>query len=326
MLKKGRARGFTIMEVSLFLALSALLLMGVMFGITRSISHHRFNDTVNDLNEVLRRSYSEVINVQNSRKGQVEKKEFCSIASIGLSHSLESSFKKTYLSSSDDQPGRSDCAIYGKLIVFGANLDAKDNTSRIFTYDVIGDIFTDKLINKKYLSSGDKDKDITDDALTALKLVKSDFVSVENNDNFCGINPAGGSSSYDPQWGANIETSTKGQGLKAMILIVRSPLSGTVQTYTYENIVPIPENLVGAPSFDAKCSPSKIAGFVHYRNKFLNPKLSSFSNSKDITLCVGSDDLIANRRRAIRIKAGGHNASAIELLPADSAESQTACP
>ncbi len=314
------------MEVSLFLALSALLLMGIMFGITRSISHHRFNDTVNDLNEVLRRIYSEVINVQNSRKGQIEKKEFCSIASIGLSHSTTSAFKKTYLSASDDQPGRTDCAIYGKLIVFGSNLDAQDNTSRIFTYDIIGDIFTDKLINKKYLSSGDKDKDITDDALVALQLVKADFVSVENNDNFCGLSSAGSSFSYDPQWGANIESATKGQGLKGMVLIVRSPLSGTVHTYTYENLVSTPDNIVGAPSFDSKCSPSKIAEFVHYRNKFLNPKLSSFSNTKDITLCVGSDDLITNRRRAIRIKAGGHNASAIELLPADSAESQTACP
>lgn len=105
-MKKIRS-GFTLIEVSLFLAISGLLLVGIIAGTQSSIVAQRFNDSVQNYIEFLRTVYSEVNNPQ----------------SLG--------------------DGRSDYAIYGRLISFGQTtaLDGmaipKDE-QRIYVYDIIG--------------------------------------------------------------------------------------------------------------------------------------------------------------------------------------------
>lgn len=102
-----RRFGFTLIEVSLFLAVSGLLLMGVIIGTQNSINAQRFNDATQNFMEFLRTVYSEVENPQ----------------SLG--------------------DGRSGYAIYGRLISFGQTM-ALDGSSipnyeqRIYVYDVIG--------------------------------------------------------------------------------------------------------------------------------------------------------------------------------------------
>ncbi|MBR3336761.1 MAG: hypothetical protein IKG26_06985 [Bacillus sp. (in: Bacteria)] len=103
-------KGFTLIEVALFLAVTGLLFLGVTVGVQNSIFQQRYNDSVQNFMEFLRGVYSEVTNVQNLSGGRSEK------------------------------------AIYGKLVTFGqkykqdgeTEIDSNNNT--VFTYSVVGKI------------------------------------------------------------------------------------------------------------------------------------------------------------------------------------------
>lgn len=85
-------KGFTIVEVMIFLAISGLLLMGVLGGTYASIAAQRYNDSVRDFAEFLRQTYGEVISPE----------------SLGATNG-------NFGGNSDDY------AIYGKALVFGLN-------------------------------------------------------------------------------------------------------------------------------------------------------------------------------------------------------------
>ena len=59
-------RGFTLVEVSLFLAVTGLLFIGIVAGVQGSMSQQRYNDSVQSFAEFLRSAYSQVMNVENS--------------------------------------------------------------------------------------------------------------------------------------------------------------------------------------------------------------------------------------------------------------------
>ena len=103
-------KGFTLIEVALFLAVTGLLFIGVTVGVQNSIFQQRFNDSVQNFMEFLRGSYNNVSNVQSLSGGRSEK------------------------------------AIYGKLITFGqqykqdGETEVENSRNTIFTYSIIGDI------------------------------------------------------------------------------------------------------------------------------------------------------------------------------------------
>ena len=101
-------RGFTLIEVSLFLAITGVVFVSIAVGTQNSIFQQRYNDSVQNFSEFLRTVYSQVKNVQNN-----------------------------------ESKGNTDKAIYGKLVTFGEeyNLNGDKNTDEmIFTYNVIGKI------------------------------------------------------------------------------------------------------------------------------------------------------------------------------------------
>ena len=103
--------GFTLIEVMLFLAITGLLLIGVLGGTYSAIATQRYNDSVRSFAEFLRQIYSEVISPE----------------SIGSSDS------------SDQAIGSSnEYAIYGKIIVFG--LEDEQNTDKIYTATIVGNV------------------------------------------------------------------------------------------------------------------------------------------------------------------------------------------
>ena len=59
-------RGFTLIEISLFLAITAVIFAGIVAGTQNSIYWQRYNDSVQSFAEFLRAEYSRVANVQNS--------------------------------------------------------------------------------------------------------------------------------------------------------------------------------------------------------------------------------------------------------------------
>lgn len=92
-------QGFTVIEVMLFLALSGMLLIGVLSGVYASIATQRYNDSVRSFAEFLRQTYSEVISPESLGEGN-----------------------------SDDY------AVYGKVVVFGLN-----NETKVYTATLVGD-------------------------------------------------------------------------------------------------------------------------------------------------------------------------------------------
>ena len=111
-MRKHRA-GFTLVEVSLFLAITALLFMSVTVGVQNSIYQQRYNEAVQSFADFLGNTYSEVMNVQSSGYGRTKK------------------------------------AIYGKLVVFpdnsaGEGEGEEDDGQVIYVYDVVGDAGDDK--------------------------------------------------------------------------------------------------------------------------------------------------------------------------------------
>lgn len=105
-MKKGK-RGFTLVEVALFLAVSGLLFLGVTAGVQTSIYQQRRTDAVQNFMEFLRGVYGEVTNVQNTATGG----------------------------------GRSSQVLYGRLVTFGEKYDLAGNETdgrEIFVYSVVG--------------------------------------------------------------------------------------------------------------------------------------------------------------------------------------------
>lgn len=60
-------RGFTIIEVMLFLGISGGLLVALMVGVSANISQQRYRDSVTSLSGLVQQQYSEVSNTRNSR-------------------------------------------------------------------------------------------------------------------------------------------------------------------------------------------------------------------------------------------------------------------
>ncbi len=60
-------RGFTIIELLLFLSISGLLFVALMTGISTSINQQRYRDSVTSVSGLLQQQYSEVANIRNER-------------------------------------------------------------------------------------------------------------------------------------------------------------------------------------------------------------------------------------------------------------------
>lgn len=94
--------GFTIIEVMLVLAITGLMLVGVIAGTYSSIATQRYNDSVRSFSEFLRQVFAEVISPQSLGEGN-----------------------------SDHE------AVYGKVAVFGLT-DSGDNT--VYTATLVGKV------------------------------------------------------------------------------------------------------------------------------------------------------------------------------------------
>ncbi len=204
MLKKKIKFGFTIVEVSLFLALSSAIMLGIILATNASVARQRYNDSVNDFADFLRGIYSSVIDVQHS------------------------GFE-------EDTSGKSGTAIYGKLITFR---EVGNNTDTIYVYDVVGktvsaakgaELGSDA---KTALKNADVNADIiknasaTGDARYYARV--SYVVPWQAKLEKPNTNPSDTSTAQNcPE-----ETPTGPEGcVVGAVLIIRSPASGSVYTY-----------------------------------------------------------------------------------------------
>lgn len=103
--------GFTIIETMLFLAITGLLVMGVLTGTGNSINTQRYRDSITSLQSFLQQQYSEVSNVSNGSSGTTA----------------------CYANPAVPR-GQSNCAILGRLITTNSASDG------LLVQDVIGQI------------------------------------------------------------------------------------------------------------------------------------------------------------------------------------------
>ncbi len=172
--KKGKT-GFTLIEVALFLAISGAILMFILSGTSNSLAQQRYNDTVQDIYSFLQSQYSSVISPQNT-------------------------------SDLSTNPGFSDRAIYGKLIVIDKDEVSGSGGSVINSWTVVGDIVKKADIDKDFGSLNLK--------------VRCDERA-----------------SYSIQWGNKIETTASDhKKLSVSIAILRSPKNGTIITFKNEGV------------------------------------------------------------------------------------------
>lgn len=264
-MKSFKRHGFTLIEVSLFLAISGLLLVGIIAGTQSSISAQRFKDSVQNFAEFLRSVYSEVNNPQNTGTNM----------------------------------GRSDYAMYGRLISFGqkrttTGATIPDYEQRIYVYDVIGQ----------------SDSIGTGSVTEALKAANANVI-IENKDaagNTTSVSFAGNVREYIPTWGASIDAKTNGTPYTGSILIVRHPRSGTISTLISSDVININKTVIDA---------NNSKNFATVR-KMLKDKLNSFGTS-EVNFCVNPNgpNLKADVRRNVRLLSNARNASGVELINQD---------
>ena len=109
-----RSEGYTIIEVSLFLGISALLLTMALVGTGLSIRTTRFTDSTRSLHSYVQQQYDDLLNGVNSRFGS----ESCTSGTINTTKS--------------QTPGTSNCLYMGKLMIFAKG------SSDVKTYSIIG--------------------------------------------------------------------------------------------------------------------------------------------------------------------------------------------
>lgn len=107
---------FTIIEVILTLAVSGLVIIGVISSVKGTIDHQRYNDSVYSFRDFLREQYNSLTNVDIS---------------------LRSSSEHNYCGSRE-QRGRTDCLLLGKLLKFENRRDGAEVYSVVRMWDVVG--------------------------------------------------------------------------------------------------------------------------------------------------------------------------------------------
>lgn len=114
-MNKVASDGFTIIEVVLFLAISSLLLVGVIASSSNSVSQQRYSDTVYSLQSSLQDQYTETFNARNS-----------------LSTNISCAADATVTYTGSKTRGQSDCVILGRY------LTPSEDGKILQTYPVIG--------------------------------------------------------------------------------------------------------------------------------------------------------------------------------------------
>ncbi len=311
---KGYRKGFTIVEISLALAVGVAMLIAFMATIASRVTRERYSDATKGFADALRKVYSEVENVENGRTGSIaDQNKYCTLAgqAAALTDANVIPNPGNASEAGFGYVGRSGCAIYGKLISFGEASNNKDTAYRV--YDVIG-----RTIEFRGSAVGDN-------TLANLKSVYADILSFVATGNYgaYSLRPAGSEYAFYPTWDAWIENTNR-ERFKGEILIIRAPVSGAVHTYwlgkdlDFESFMERFENS-SSGALNEVINSAKSGGYdlSAYLAQGSDPN-TTFVTS-DLDLCVASNDfLLGSRKTNIRIKADGHDSSAVEIVETDS--------
>jgi hypothetical protein len=109
-----RQGGYTVIEVALFMAITGLLFLIVIFGTGSTIRNMRFTDSGRSLAAFVQQQYDDIINGLNTRPG------------------LETCSGGIVTTGSNQTPGTSNCLLMGQLLVFTVG------SGTVSVYNIIG--------------------------------------------------------------------------------------------------------------------------------------------------------------------------------------------
>lgn len=328
----GRLKGFTLVETTLVLAISVAVFVALAAGIAGDIARRRYDSAGTEMADFLRNVYSEVDNIENARIGEIGSRTYCTLdSSIGGS-GKNIAAKITDPTNNTNNvttapygyyPGRTNCSIYGKAIIFGAN------NGKVYVFDVVGDAV-------EYTPNTDQNADDgtvfyldihNKSFLDSLKAVHLDYLSLDDSTSGCSVMPAASYTSYTPNWGGSIDT-TDGKPFVGMALIVRSPNNGNINTYIYygdESDRPDIDSLINfdiavqncnnGNGIDASNYGNIISSHHFWTGDSADNYLDGFKNNEsELGFCLNSSDIFAaGGRKYISILAGGSNSSAVKV-------------
>lgn len=201
----SRRAGFTIVEITLFMAITGLLFLVALAGTGNTIRTFRFNDSGRSLEAFAQKQYDDIVNGLNNRSNQVS----CDSGAI---------------SSTPQTVGSSNCLLMGKLVVF------RSGESAVTVYNVIGaePASANYALNDDQLIISFQPRTVTATAVSTYTI------------------PWGATASGFKRLSDNVATNG--------LLLVRSPKSSRVVTYTFAVPVAIPSDLTPTVSSAANRS------------------------------------------------------------------------
>jgi prepilin-type N-terminal cleavage/methylation domain-containing protein len=306
-MKVNGRTGFTIIEVVLVLAISAMLFVALIAGQGNNLARRRYDDSVHSFMEFLQSQFDFAMNIQNFREGEFRD---CTITGSQA------------LGQADAHRGRSNCAIHGVMLEFGSThcteLTRTNRTCREYvrhTYVIGGDIRSaNNNADGWYSNFMGQDKNELE-MLRALNLQR--------------VMPW---QDYRLEWGSEIEVpamidgvapvnaSGSPQGIGA-ILIVRMPISNTIRVFVRNSDLPSAESIFHPNYGVGNNTTKKVNGDL---STLMLPRTGSSGNADALTekfICVSSPDSGriggANSKRVIAINPSANNASAVQLFMQD---------
>jgi len=274
-------KGFTVIEVILFFAISGFLIIGLLLGMTSSIARQRYTDSVQDFADFLRGQYYAVSNPEHTMTNSI-------LNSLRVGNSAYgTTFPGCNFAAGR---GRTNCSMFGRLIVIGED---PNNAGDVSTYMVLG------IEREEYLSTNPLDRIFNSSPL---------------------IPDVGLTDSYTMQWGAVASgtvissppasspaypptpIATRG----ASILIIRPPQSQTVRTFILEDKINV-GTFVNRFNAAVDDPTSLLSDYFNIATGGLT------FQERQLDICVGSSD-DQGRQRSIRLLAGGTNPSAVEVV------------
>lgn len=355
----ARRRGFTIIEVMLFLAISGFLLVGILVGTGAGIARQRYTDSVQHVAQILREQYSAVINTQIPARDSANGGACYSPSPDDLMDGGQISDALLYTYYDKDNNaiaanagrGRTTCLVYGVMVTLGLGTGDENTGSTIIQSTTLVGKDIDEVVkeNPGFDVNTKSDLEILQKAGVNNLTVVYD-VSGGSNNLQCYVRTTENNLRYNLQWEAKTEDLARDSNLERTIIIFRSPKDGSVRTYVmnrairmqgdtgdivnYANINSLNDGKgMGLKSeTSGACGGAISAGAAGYgllREAGVNRYLTkaNFTNANDLEICVGSKDVFsyASQRRMIKLARDGHNAGAVELIDAEDLRGENRC-
>ncbi len=248
-MKQKFTPGFTIIEVSFFLAISGLMAVGLLAGMGATINSHRYRDSVASLQSQLQQEFSRVENIQNNRSGS----ESCNAAAN--------------ISTTSSARGTTECVIIGRFVAVEGD--------KITSYPVIA-----------------HSTSTTNDSLDDTAYLKSHNIKIDQKYELDEGSRWGNTITYASDFGVQ-----KGETRNVYFLIVRSPKSGSVYSFSS-----------GA---DLRGDPSGLSSMI-----VNSPSGQNFGRSRQI-LCVRKEGVVSMSNLGVTIEANLSNPNGIQILSND---------